>query len=99
MAVTITVAQLSEALRLTVSGAPEPPALGIITRQLATAAALVNQRAPAADSDTQNEAVVRLVGWLYDQPASGIRTVQGAWSHSGAASLLAPYVVRRAEAV
>ena len=41
MALTLTVAQLSEAVRLTVSGSPAPPYLAIVTRQLAAATEIV----------------------------------------------------------
>ena len=41
MPVTLTVAQLSEAVRLTVSGSPAPPYLAIVTRQLATATEII----------------------------------------------------------
>ena len=45
MALTITISQLSQALRLTVSGSPDPPYLAIITRQLAVATALIESYA------------------------------------------------------
>ena len=77
----------------------EEPELGILTRQLAVATAYVNHRAPDVPVETGNEAVVLIAGWLYDSAPSGRRTVQGAYLHSGAAGLLAPYVSRRAEAV
>ena len=41
MALTLTVAQLSEAVRLTVSGSPAPPYLAIVTRQLAAATEII----------------------------------------------------------
>ena len=43
MALTLTVAQLSEAVRLTVSGSPAPPYLAIVTRQLSTATEIMSR--------------------------------------------------------
>ena len=101
MAVTLTVQELAVGLRIDASPTVpvEEPHLGLLTRSLAVATAYIERRAPTADSDTQNEAVVRICGWLYDSPSSGNRTVQGAYLHSGAAGLLSPYVDRRAEAI
>ena len=99
--VTITVEQLAVAVRLSTdpTAAVVEPDLGILTRQLAVATAYVNHRAPDVPVETGNEAVVLIAGWLYDSAPSGRRTVQAAYSHSGAAGLLSPYISRRAEAV
>ena len=89
MPVTITIAQLSEAARLTVSGSPAPPYLAIVTRQLAVATAHIEEYAPDAPADVQNEAAIRFVGHLLDAPPG--RTPQSSFSHSGAKALLAPW--------
>ena len=88
MALTITVAQLSEAVRLTVSGSPEPPYLGILTRQRSVAESIIEDYANEdCPDDVKNEAAIRLVGYLLDAPAG--RTPQDAFTYSGAKSLLA----------
>ena len=89
MPLTITVAQLSEAVRLTVSGSPAPPYLAILTRQLAVAAAHIEEYAPDAPDAVANEAARLIVGHLLDAPPG--RTPQSSFSHSGAKALLAPW--------
>ena len=93
MALTITVAQLSQALRLTVTGSPAPPYLAIITRQLAVAESQIEAYATAAPDDTKNEAAIRMVGYLLDAPTANpsrnVSTPEGAFRNSGAKSLLA----------
>ena len=101
MAVTLSLGELAVAVRITTRTSepvPEPYA-GILTRQLAVATAHVERRAPDAPSDVQNEAVIRIVGWLVDQPASGNRSVMSAWNYSGASGLLSPWVEPRAVVV
>ena len=100
MAVTISIAQLSQAVRLSVTGSPDPPYLAILTRNLAVATELVEARAPLAPEDSQNKAVVQLVGyWLDAPPAAPGRFGYNAWQNSGAAQVLAPFIERRAQAV
>ena len=87
MPLTITVAQLSEALRLTVSGSPDVPYLGIVTRQRSVAESIIEDYANVdCPDDVKNEAAIRIVGYLLDAPTG--RSPQDAFTHSGAKSLL-----------
>lgn len=104
MAVTLTAAELATALEA-------HPALA--ARLLATSTALVERYAPGAPEAVQNEAVIRMAGWLIETPAGGIRSETigdvrtgfeagrslGALRHSGAMGLLSPWKVRRAGAI
>ena len=83
MALTLTVAQLSEAVRLTVSGSPAPPYLGILTRRLSGATEIIEGYADDAPDDIKNEAAIMLVGYWMDRPPT-----QNAFSLSGAQGLL-----------
>ena len=81
------------ALRLTDS--PEERAEA--TRLLAPATVLVEKRAPKAPDAIQNEAVIRLAGYWYDQPVAGKGSGYAhAFRNSGAGSVLASWVVHRA---
>ena len=77
-----------------------------------TAAALVERYAPGAPQPVKNEAVIRCVGWLAEQPGASIRSEQvgdvrteyaptslSALRHSGAMALLTAWKVRRARAI
>ena len=103
MAVTITVAELAEAI-----GTDSTTA----TRLLAVATALVERYADGAPDAIANEAVIRCAGWLAEQPSAAIRsetegdistsyasTHMSALRHSGAMALLSPWKVRRAGAI
>ena len=81
-------------------------------RLLPVASRLVEQYAPDAPEEIQNEAVIRVAGWLGQTPAGSLTRVQtgpreteyapgqkGALRHSGAMSLLAPWKVRRGGAI
>ena len=95
MAVNVT--QLAAALRLGDGvTAPEEPLLSILTRSLGVADATVALLAPDAPTAVKDEATVRYAGYLYDAPSapSGDRYA-AAWRNSGAASLVASWVVRR----
>lgn len=83
MALTLTVAQLSEAVRLTVSGSPDAPYLAIVTRQLAAATEIIEGYAVDAPDDVKNEAAIMLVGYRLDRPPT-----QNTFSLSGAQGLL-----------
>ena len=101
MAVTLSVQELAVGLRISADPAasvPEPQ-LGILTRLLAVATALVEGRAPGADAETQNEAAIRICGWLYDKPTHNRTGGISAFHESGAAALLAPHAVRVMESV
>lgn len=68
-----------------------------ITRLYAVAKQAVEDYAPNAPSIVQNEALVRYCGWLLDMPFAMRGQAQGgALRNSGAAAMLAPYVVHRA---
>ena len=103
MAVTILAADVAAAAQL-----DEPTG----TRLLAVATALVERFAPDAPEAIQNEAAIRVCGWLAHtapgsiaQVTTGPRTTEyavgqkGALRHSGAMSLLSPWKVRRAGAI
>ena len=103
MAVTITAAQLAEAI-----GTDSATA----TRLLPVGTELVNRYAPSTPDAIANESCVRVCGWLAEQPAAAIRsdkigdietdfapTHLSALRHSGAMALLSPWKVRRAGAI
>ena len=83
MPLTLTVAQLSEGVRLTVSGSPAPPYLAIVTRLLAAATEIIEGYAVDAPDDVKNESAIRLVGYWLDRPPT-----PNAFSLSGAQGLL-----------
>ena len=97
MPLTISVAQLSQAVRLTVTGSPAPPYLAILTRQLAVAESQIELYAPTADDDTKNEAAIRMVGYLLDAPTANpsrnVSTPEFAFRNSGAKGLLSSWHV------
>ena len=67
----------------------------VVTRLLAVAASMVTADAPAAPVDVANEAVVRLVGWLYDSDPASNRREADPMVGSGAAGLLARWRPQR----
>ena len=100
MAVTLPSTALAQALAVN-------PALA--DRLLPVATALVERFAPAAPEAIANEAVIRVSGWLAEQPGAAIRSEKigdietafavaniSALRHSGAMALLSPWKVRRA---
>ena len=92
MAVTLTQAQLSDALRLGTTAEEIAEA----TRLLAYATEAVTKHAPAAPDVVHNESCVRLCSYLFDQPtASRGDAFANAMRNSGAARILAPYVEHR----
>ena len=103
MAVTITVAELAEAVGVDSTTA---------ARLLAVATELVNRYAPDAPDAIAKEGVIRAGGWLSEQPAASITgesegdvrtsyapSMQSALRHSGAMALLSPWKVRRGGAI
>ena len=93
MAVTLTQSQLSAALRLGTSAEEVAEA----TRLLGYATEAVTQHAPHAPDAVQNEAAIRLAGYLFDQPfAARGGTYANALRNSGAARMLLPYRIHRA---
>ena len=103
MAVTLTAAQLAEAVGVSLTTA---------TRLLAVAVELANRYAADAPDAISNEAAIRTAGWLTEQPAAAVRaeteadistsyapSMQSALRHSGAMALLSPWKIRRAGAI
>ena len=101
MAVTLTVAQAREDME---SGAPD----AVIQRWIAVAKARIDNAAPDASEDTQNLACMLILGFWNDTSSQGSQLMarddtyevnvmagRNAWHHSGAAAVLAPWVVRR----
>ena len=85
MAVTLTVAQLANALR--VGDTAEETEL--VTRLLAASTAAVERYAPDAPNAIADEAAIRLAGYLFDMPhAPGGARYANALRNSGAAGLL-----------
>ena len=95
MALTLT--QLAAALRIgDGQTAPPDPIASILTRQLGVAQAFVELIADGAPDAIKDEATVRMAGYLYDSPTAGSdMKYSDAWRNSGAASLIARWVVRR----
>ena len=104
MAVTISASDLADAAQLR-DGTEA-------ARLLAVATALVEDAAPGAPEAIQNEAAIRVAGWLAHTAPGSIRKVDtgpksteyavshtGGLRYSGALALLAPWVVHRAGAV
>ena len=98
MAVTLTVQQLAYGLRLIAdtTDTVEEPMLAVLTRTLGAATELVQDYASAAPESVQNEATLRLAGYLYDTPPSIAGASQHPLRDSGALALLSTYRVRRA---
>ena len=93
----VTTVQLAAAMRLG-DGVSEPsePILGVITRLLSVAQSTVQLHASTAPDDIQDEAIIRLSGYLYDQPSSAPgQRFTNAYVNSGAASLLGPWTKHR----
>ena len=93
MAVTITRADLRDALRL----ADDQDTTDEIDRILAYATEVATKLVPVCPDVVHNESVVRLASYLFDQPSvSRGAAYANAMRNSGAGSILAPYRVRRA---
>ena len=93
MAVTLTQAELSAALRLT----GEPEDIAEATRLLAYASLAVEKYAPDAPDLVQNEGAIRVCGYLFDMPfAARSDGYANAMRNSGASRLLLPYRIHRA---
>ena len=96
MAVNLTVSALLAALRLGTTTEETNEA----TRLLAYATLAVEKHAPDAPEAAQNEAVIRLAGYVFDQPFAGRgNAYANALRNSGAESMLAPWVTHRAGVV
>ena len=91
MPLTLTVAQLAAAVRITTDPtvAPAEPDLSILHRQLRVAESRIDQYAPNADDDTKNEAAIVMIGYLYDMPPVQ-RSPVNAFINSGARACCLP---------
>ena len=82
------------------------------SRLLSVASAIATNYASAAPDAILDESVLRIAGWLYQQPMGSIKSEaagplriaynseqKSALRHSGAQALLSPYKVRRASAI
>ena len=101
MAVTLTAAQLSAALRLgdTTEETAEATRLLSYATEAVVKHAPGSTAAPVPDA-VHNEAVVRLSGYLFDMPNAGRGTMHAdALRNSGARAILLPYRTHRAGAV
>ena len=89
----VTVEALVAALRLGSSAEETAEA----TRLLAYATTALEAYAPGAPANVQNEAVIRLAGYLFDQPTTSRGDAYAnAPRNSGALRMLLPYRVHRA---
>ena len=101
MAVTITALELAAALRIGdgTTALIEPQA-SILNRLLGAATAMIGEYVPDLDNpDVENEAVVRVAGYLYDSSPVGNRRFADVLALSGAQGILAPFRVQRALAL
>ena len=101
MAVTLTATQLAYNMRL-IADTDETlaePQLSVVNRVLATATAQVERYAPLAPEAVQNEAAVRLAGFLYDVPPSQAGQFSNPLRQSGAMAVLSSWRTQRAVAV
>ena len=93
----VTTEQIANALRIT---KPNTTVNEQLTRYQKVAEAFVSRIAPDAPSDIKDEATIRMSTYLYDgPPAARGDAFANAWRNSGAGSLTAPWVVRRAPRV
>ena len=91
------VEELSVALRIGdgIVATPEPT-LSILTRLLGVGQAFVGLRAPGAPDAVKDEATIRMAAYLWDQPTAGAEgRYSNAWHNSGAAALVARWVIQR----
>lgn len=89
MAVSLSIAELSAAIRV----GNTDPEKAEVTRLLGYAQAEINRFATQAiPQGIENEAAVRIIGYLYDAPTTAYANVL---TNSGAAAMLLPYRVHR----
>ena len=91
----VTAAQLAVAVRADPNDAD---VIAQMTRILSVADTAVRRFAPGAPENVRDEAIVRIVGYVYDMPTvpgPGFRVSDSALRGSGAAGWLAPYRVHR----
>ena len=98
----VSVADLAVDLRITTNPADtiEPGQIVILTRLLAVAETLVSERASSAPDTLKDSATIQIASYLYDKPTAGAAgRYANVFVNSGAASLLANYIRRRAKAI
>ena len=89
----VTVDSLAAAIRL---DSPDRDTVGVLTTWLEAARESVGRRAPAAPVAVADAAIVRLAGYWFDQPIAARGSgYAAAWINSGAAQVVAPWIVRR----
>ena len=91
----VSIAELAGALRVGDGvTAPAEPEYGIVVRLRRACQSFIEHHAPNAP--TQDQALVQMAAYLYDQPSAG-RGVNyaAAFRNSGAGSILAPWTTRR----
>ena len=100
MSVTLTPVQLAASLRIGdgTTALVEPQAT-VLARVLGTAKATVERYAKDAPQAVQDEAAVRMAGYLFDAPPGNSQRFTHAFQDSGAQALLAPWRVQRAVAL
>lgn len=101
MSFSITNSQVAVAIRAAPDVDNVPPSIEIVLEYLISASkAIITKYAPAAPNDVQNMALIRLVGYLYDNDADNNVSRSSASTNSlqfsGAASLLSQWRVHRA---
>ena len=93
----VTIGQLAAALRITDGTAPQEPQLGILTRLLSVAEAIVGETARTAPDAVKDQATIQIAAYLYDQPSAGAgMQYAAAVRNSGALTLLSRWIPRRA---
>lgn len=92
MPVTLTIGELAAAVRVSTdpTSGPGEPYLTELTRQLDVAKRQAELYAVDAPDEVLNEAVVVMVGYMFDSPPFA-RSPMNAFRNSGAQALLAPY--------
>ena len=88
MAVTITASDLALALRIDSANSDQ---VKQVERLREYAVKAVEDYAPSAPAEIQNEAVVRLAGYLFDTPFQQFRGNQNAFRNAGSAGILDRY--------
>ena len=84
----LTVAELAIELRLSTDGTGVSDAqTAILTRLLGVGEAHVDLLIPMAPEAIQEQCVIRLAGYLYDQPIGRRDAYANAWVNSGAGAL------------
>ena len=97
MAITLTVAELSAAIRLGTSTEETAESARLLTYVMAAISRHLGDAYEAAPEAVLNEAGIRLAGYLFDQPNAGRGlSFANAGRNSGAWAILLPYRVHRA---